>query len=139
MQLTNLGTAPVTINSITTGPDFTVPSNTCGGQLAPGSCTINVAFKPTAGGQFNEFLTINDSDSSSPQTVALSGMGKALKASASTLSFGNQPVGATQQPSSHNADQPGCRCHRHYWHQLLQPGVQPVSAEFHLRQRRFRD
>ena len=98
LQLTNLGTAPLTINSITTGPDFVVPSNTCGGQLAPGSCTINVAFRPTAGGQFNEFLTINDSDSSSPQTVALSGTGRALKASASTLSFGNQPVGASSIP-----------------------------------------
>jgi Domain of unknown function (DUF1929)/Bacterial Ig-like domain (group 3)/Bacterial Ig-like domain (group 2)/Abnormal spindle-like microcephaly-assoc'd, ASPM-SPD-2-Hydin len=98
LQLTNLGTAPITINSIVTGTDFTVTSTTCGGQLASGSCTINVAFKPTAGGQFNEFLTISDSDPSSPQTVALSGMGKALKASASTLSFGNQPVGATGNP-----------------------------------------
>jgi hypothetical protein len=98
VQLTNLGTAPVTINSITTGPDFVVPSNTCGSQLAPGSCTINVAFKPTAGGQFNELLTISDSDTSSPQTVAVSGTGKALKASATALSFGNLPVGATSSP-----------------------------------------
>lgn len=98
VQLTNLGTAPVTINSITTGPDFSVPSNTCGGQLSPGSCTINVAFKPTAGGQFNELLTISDSDSSSPQTVALSGVGKALKASASTLNLGNEPVGVSSKP-----------------------------------------
>lgn len=98
LQLTNLGTAPVTINSITTGPDFTVASNTCGSQLAPGSCIINVAFKPTAGGQFNEVLTISDSDTSSPQIVGLSGTGKALKASASVLSFGNQAVGATSSP-----------------------------------------
>ena len=98
VQLINLGTAPVTINSITTGPDFTVPSNTCGSQLAPGSCTINVAFKPTTAGQFNELLTISDSDSSSPQTVALSGVGKALKASASSLSLGNEPLGATSKP-----------------------------------------
>jgi len=98
LRLTNLGAAPVTINSITTGPDFTVTSNTCGGQLAPGTCTINVAFKPTAGAQLNEFLTINDSDSSSPQTVALSGLGKALKLSASAVNFGNQPLGATSKP-----------------------------------------
>jgi|HubBroStandDraft_2_1064218.scaffolds.fasta_scaffold00573_10 hypothetical protein len=95
VQLTNLGTTPVTINSITTGPDFTVTSNTCGTQLAPGSCTINVAFKPTTTGQLNEVLTISDSDSSSPQTVGLSGIGEALKSAASSVNFGNEPVGAT--------------------------------------------
>jgi len=95
VQLTNLGTSPVTINSITTGADFTVTSTTCGSQLAPGSCTINVAFKPTTSGQLNEFLTIDDSDSSSPQTVALSGVAIALKASSSALSFGNHTIGTT--------------------------------------------
>jgi hypothetical protein len=98
VQLTNLGNAPVTINAITTGPDYTITGNTCGSQLVPGSCTINVAFKPTTGGQLNEFLTINDSDLSSPQTVVLNGAGKALKSSASTVSFGSQPVGATSNP-----------------------------------------
>lgn len=95
VQLTNLGTSPVTINSIATGADFTVTSTTCGSPLAPGSCTINVAFKPTTSGQLNEFLTINDSDSSSPQTVALSGVGAALKASSSALNFGNRTIGTT--------------------------------------------
>src|SRR5262249_52640486 len=76
VQVTNLGTTPVTINSITSGTDFTVTSTPCGSQLAPGGCTINVAFRPTTGGQLNEFLTINDSDSSSPQAVALSGIAK---------------------------------------------------------------
>ena len=98
MQLTNLGTTPVTINSITAGTDYTVTSNTCGGQLAPGGCTINVAFKPTTGGQLKEFLTINDSDSSSPQTVAMSALGKALKASAGTLSLGTRPIGVSSTP-----------------------------------------
>jgi hypothetical protein len=98
VQLTNLGTTPITINSITAGPDFTVPSNTCGTQLAPGSCTINVAFKPTTTGQLNEVLAISDSDPSSPQTVGLSGTGKALQSAASSLTFGNEPVGATSNP-----------------------------------------
>jgi hypothetical protein len=100
VQLTNLGTTSVTINSITAGTDFTVTSNTCGTQLAPGSCTINVAFRPTMGGQLNEFLTISDSDSSSPQTVALSGVAEALKFSVAAVNFGNELVGTTSKPIS---------------------------------------
>ena len=100
LQLTNLGTTPVTINSITAGTDFTVSSTTCAAQLAPGSCTINVAFKPTTGGPLNEFLTINDSDSSSPQAVALSGVAKALKSSVGGVNFGNRLVGVTSAPIS---------------------------------------
>jgi hypothetical protein len=97
VQLTNLGTTPVTINSVTTGTDFTVTSNTCGAQLAPGTCTINVAFKPTTGGPLNEFLTINDSDPGSPQTVALRGVGAALKFTGS-VNFGNALIGTTSTP-----------------------------------------
>jgi Domain of unknown function (DUF1929)/Bacterial Ig-like domain (group 3)/Bacterial Ig-like domain (group 2)/Galactose oxidase, central domain len=97
VQLTNLGTTPVTINSITPGADFTVTSNTCGTQLAPGSCAINVAFKPTTGGLLNEFLTINDSDSSSPQTVALTGVGAAFKFTG-TVNFGSDLIGTTSTP-----------------------------------------
>jgi len=95
IQLTNLGTTPVTVNSVTTGLDFAVTGNTCSGQLAPGSCTINVAFQPTTGGPLNEFLTINDSDPSSPQTVALSGTAKAFKVGVSSVSFGNHTIGTT--------------------------------------------
>jgi hypothetical protein len=95
IQLTNLGTAPVTINSITTGTDYQITGNTCGTQLAPGSCTINVAFQPTTSGPLKEFLTFNDSDPSSPQTVALSGTGKAFKIGASLVNFGNHAVGTT--------------------------------------------
>jgi len=102
VQVTNLGTTPVTINSITSGTDFTVTSTTCGSQLAPGGCTINVAFRPTTGGQLNEFLTINDSDSSSPQAVALSGIAKALQVGVTTVNFGNRPIGTTGGPISVN-------------------------------------
>ena len=102
VQLTNLGTTPVTINSITSGSNFTVTSTTCGSQLAPGSCTINVAFRPTTGGQLNEFLTISDSDSSSPQTVALSGTAKAFQVGVTTVNFGNRPIGTTAGPIAVN-------------------------------------
>jgi hypothetical protein len=100
IQLTNLGTTPVTINSITPGTDYMVTSTTCGSPLGPGSCTINVAFKPTTGGQLSEFLTISDSDSSSPQSVALSGTGKALKVGVASVNFGNHLIGTTGGPIS---------------------------------------
>ena len=40
-----------------------------------GSCTINLAFKPSAAGARSATLVISDSDPSSPQTVSLSGTG----------------------------------------------------------------
>jgi hypothetical protein len=49
-------------------------TNTCGAPVAPGnSCTIQVTFTPSASGIQNGTLTITDSASNSPQTVALLG------------------------------------------------------------------
>jgi hypothetical protein len=65
----------LTIASITASGDFT-QSNNCGSSLAAGgSCTINVVFTPTVAGPRSGVLSINDSDTTSPQTVALSGTG----------------------------------------------------------------
>jgi hypothetical protein len=68
-------TNALTINSITVSGDFT-QSNNCGSSLAAGgSCTISVLFTPTVLGARSGTLSINDSDSSSPQTIAMSGTG----------------------------------------------------------------
>jgi hypothetical protein len=83
VTLTNLGNTPLRIESLTLrgtdARDFAIQSSsTCavGSTVAgEGRCTINLAFKPTAAGARSAALVIRDSDPSSPQTVALSGMG----------------------------------------------------------------
>ena len=77
--LTNGGTATLTLSSITltgTNPTDFEALNTCGPSLAAGaSCTVYVAFRPATAAAFKATLSIADSGSSSPQSVALSGTG----------------------------------------------------------------
>src|SRR5262249_4418283 len=62
-----------------------------------GVCTIQVTFTPTAGGARNGSLTVNLGSSAPSLTANLSGQGRVVVASASptSLSFGNQLLGAT--------------------------------------------
>ena len=106
--LTNTGTSPVTISSITLGGvnsgDFAI-SNSCPapGTLPPGafgnSCTVMVTFKPTATGGRNATLTIAHSAPGSPKVISLSGSGvtpaKTLAVTPTTLVFNPQVTGTT--------------------------------------------
>jgi beta-propeller repeat-containing protein/HYDIN/CFA65/VesB family protein/ASPM-SPD-2-Hydin domain-containing protein len=82
VKLTNKGTAPLTIASITVGGtnagDF-LESNTCPlgpSTLAIGaSCTISVTFAPSATGTRTAAVTITDNASNSPQKISLTGSG----------------------------------------------------------------
>jgi hypothetical protein len=87
--LSNSGTAPLSITSITSGADFPIslPATTCplsGGSLAPGtSCTVAFSFQPLSPGSKVESLTIIDNANGVPdsvQTVALSGTAVELDA-----------------------------------------------------------
>jgi len=85
------GGSPVAANT-----DFTSPTNTCGTSIAAGaSCTISVVFTPSTATVETANLIITDGDSTSPQTVALTGTGtnSILTVAPTTLAFGNQPVG----------------------------------------------
>ncbi len=75
--LDNTGTQTLTLTSTTASGDFGVTNN-CGSSLAPlvGTCTIFVTFAPTAAGNRTGTVTITDSSSGSPQTIALSGTGE---------------------------------------------------------------
>jgi hypothetical protein len=93
VTLNNTGTAAVTITGISiSGTDFT-QTNTCGSSVAAaGSCTISVTFSPKSAGPISETLSVNDSASGSPQTVALSGTGVGVPAvtlSPTSVSFSN--------------------------------------------------
>lgn len=77
----NIGISSITLSGISiTGAnanDFTTGfSTTCGTSLAGGAtCTVTVKYKPGARGASTGSVSINDSDPTSPQSVALSGTG----------------------------------------------------------------
>jgi hypothetical protein len=79
VQLTNVGTTTLSISQITiTGADAGdfAETNNCGTSVpAGGSCTIKIAFKPTAKGQRSANLAVSDDGGGSPQMVALAGTG----------------------------------------------------------------
>jgi hypothetical protein len=81
VTLTNGKTTTLTITSVgvagPNAPDFAAGS-ACGASLAANSsCLISVTFTPTIVGAESATLSIVDSDSTSPQTVALTGTGAA--------------------------------------------------------------
>ncbi len=95
VTLTNVGTSPLAISSITISGDFT-QGNNCpvGGTLAPGSsCRVNVRFRPTALGVRTGTLTFTDVDPTSPQLVSLTGTGvqPIANLSPTTYNFGTIP------------------------------------------------
>ena len=101
VSLSNYNLASMSISSIATSGDFS-QTHTCGTSLAayvPGksvpACSIIVTFKPTAAGPRTGTLTVTDSDSSSPQTVQLSGTGTQAQISTPLLSFGTLGVGSS--------------------------------------------
>ena len=77
--LTNIGTTRLNITSITiTGPDpgDFLEQGKCSTGIRPGgSCTLKVAFKPTADGTRTASLSISYVGIGNPQNVALSGTG----------------------------------------------------------------
>ena len=96
--LTNTGTTPLTISSIAASGDF-VQRNDCGSGVPAGeSCTIKVAFRPSAKGVQTGTVTITDDAANSPQTIALTGTGTVVQLSPSALDFGDQVVGTTSDP-----------------------------------------
>jgi glycosyl hydrolase family 39 (putative alpha-L-iduronidase)/centrosomal CEP192-like protein/ASPM-SPD-2-Hydin domain-containing protein len=79
VTITNNQSVALTITGITATADFPttttcIPSGSNSGSLGPNSsCSMTVNFAPTTLGYKTATLTINDSASSSPQTVSLSG------------------------------------------------------------------
>jgi chitinase len=73
--LSNGGSSPVSISTVSVSGPFVVSSN-CGSSVAAGSsCPIYVYFAPTTSGAASGTLTVTDGASNSPQTAALSGTG----------------------------------------------------------------
>jgi outer membrane protein assembly factor BamB len=75
-SIINNGTAPLTINAISTSGDF-AQTNTCGTLPAtfnPGlGCTLSVTFTPTAAGTRTGTVDVTDNASGSPHQLGLTG------------------------------------------------------------------
>jgi len=87
-----LGTTALSV----TGPFVIASTSTCTNGLVIanlGTCVINVQFKPTALGLASGTLSVSDSDVTSPQTVALSGVGTSVKLSPTSINFGTVTKG----------------------------------------------
>jgi hypothetical protein len=107
VTLTNAGTAPLTISSIsvggTNGSDF-AQTNTC--PLAPstlaanGSCAISLTFTPSAQGARSATLSIVDNAPGTPHALSVSGTGTppltaVVSLSPSAVTFSPQAVNST--------------------------------------------
>ena len=92
--LTNNGTAPLTISSVTySGTPFKMQTS-CKGSVAPGGiCTISASFTPQVPGVVTGAVTIKDSASIKPQIVELVGTGTEVKIVPTQLNFPPQKVG----------------------------------------------
>jgi len=105
--LTNYNPGQMSVSRISITGDFS-QTNNCSAYLLgyqpgyePPLCTVTVNFVPTAAGPRTGTLTMNDGDSTSPQTVALSGVGTNVGLSSSgLLSFGTVTVGKTSAAKS---------------------------------------
>jgi hypothetical protein len=106
VTLSNTGSAALIIVGITASTNFAATNN-CGASIpVGGNCSISVTFTPTAVGNLYGTLTVTDNNNGvlgSTQAVSLAGTGLAAPAvtlSASSLTFGNQTIGATSAPQS---------------------------------------
>jgi hypothetical protein len=78
VTLTNNGGSSLSIAAATVTGDFAIVpgSNTCAGTVVVGgTCTMQIAFVPVAGGPRNGTLAVKNSAAGSPQTITLSGAG----------------------------------------------------------------
>src|SRR5580700_9757729 len=103
LTLKNGQTTAITITSIKTSLSDYQQTNTCPSSpatLAPGaSCVISVVFTPAVLGSRASGLTVTDTGAKGSQMAFLSGTGvTAVSVSPTSLSFGNQVVGARSAP-----------------------------------------
>jgi len=90
--LTNTGTGPLNVSSLTLGGSnpgyYSVNSSSCGSPIvvaAASSCNVAVTFTPTTGGASTATLSAADNVTGSPQSLSLSGTGAAEPNSCTTV------------------------------------------------------
>jgi len=99
VELSNTGSSPATLTSITATGDYSIGTGTCPtptATLAPGTnCALEISFTPMQSGTLAGTLTIASSSVSAPLTVPLTGVGiqSHLQITPASLSFGSIAVG----------------------------------------------
>jgi hypothetical protein len=100
--LRNMGSAPLTISSVTTSGDFSETDN-CGSGIAPAStCTFTITFTPTAPGPRFGSILVQDDAAGSPHFINLVGDGSTsiVALSSTALSFPSLQVGQSSPQQS---------------------------------------
>lgn len=100
--LRNMGSAPLSISSITASGDFAETDNCGAGVTAAGTCTLSITFTPTAAGIRTGYISIQDDAAGSPHLINLSGSGSGAFASLTpaSLNFTAQLIGTASGPQS---------------------------------------
>ena len=111
VNISNTGSFAATSLTVTVSPQFSLTQNNCGNSLAAGaSCTVGVAFQPTAAGNVTGSLTAASASVANVATVVLSGTGGgvgAIQATPALLAFGTVGVGVTSSPPTVTVTNPG--------------------------------
>lgn len=97
LNLTNTGTATLSISSIVTTGTFFSNTTTCGATLAPGaSCPIVATYAPGAAGAHSGQVSVTTNAGAGPVVAPLSGTGAVpvLSLSSASVDFGSQTVGS---------------------------------------------
>jgi len=101
ITLTNTGTTTLLISSMSTNKPFQLGPTSCGRTVAAGGkCILSAIFEPAVLGFQTGTLVLNDTASSKPQVIELSGTGTTLTVSSSQLNFGSQKVFSRSKPQS---------------------------------------
>jgi len=109
----NTGTAAMAVSSFkfsgTNAAEFEIAGKTCITSLAAGaSCTLTLAFKPTAAGTATATFTATDNASNSPQSIALTGSTPIdATFSPTSLTFPATAVGSTSAVQTVTFSNPG--------------------------------
>jgi hypothetical protein len=98
ITVANAGSAPLRIGSVNSSGGFAQTNNCTAAIPAGGSCTVTVAFSPTAAGTQSGMLTIADNAAGGPQTVSLSGAGSTFTVLIGL--FSNTLIGGNSMPSN---------------------------------------
>jgi len=95
--LRNMGSAALTVSSITATGNFAETDNCTSGVPAAGSCSLSVTFTPATVGTLTGSITISNDAAGSPHVISLSGTGSGaiVALTPASLTFSSLQVGST--------------------------------------------